>query len=171
MQWLVSDPNDAGSVSLERPLYVDPNAYVTGGVLVAELDSFVLGALQRLRRVVVTARIVPSELGSGWALTEGIFAGRFELSDILATLEVLRDPETGKPLCSDSPTYPTFKQSICSTADINVAGLDDGTAPCDAASWSWQFIAEPAYLTEIDFTPAEHDCDESVRPGNERCDR
>ena len=169
--WVVLDESDAGSnPSPESARFSDPNAYVTNGILVAKFESFLLGGLQSVHDLVVTARIVEGEQGANWSLRDGTFSSRFAMDDILSALDFVRDNDTNQPLCTDAPNYPTFKQNICATADINALGVDDGSAPCDAASWAWQFSAEPALLEGVDFTVVRHNCMDNVSPSHDHCD-
>lgn len=145
------DPITLSNEAMKTPKYVDGNAYVKDGVLVAtRLDGARLGlgyggsvAEVVFTETVLTGKIVPR--GDTFAIEGGMLAGRWPTQNALTGVANLSDPFLGGPLCASSLTYKTVKQKICNAADISSAkSRDHGAAPCDALSLGIRFTAEPA---------------------------
>jgi hypothetical protein len=152
------------------PNYVDDNAYVAGGVLVASLGEVPItfggranlgGAVMDLSQTVLVGTMRPVMLASnglGWAIDSGSVSGRWGSTKLLSNMATIPIPDSGTYLCGDSPTYLTLKNYICSLQDIPSDNSRDNTgAPCDAISMAFGFAAEPARLgvvTPLPATPA-----------------
>jgi hypothetical protein len=163
-QWL--DPEGTAEYSVERPKYYDAKAYVNNSILVAQFDQYFVPVMT-LSQVKLTARIVWKD--ERWFLVDGTTAGRAKTDEILWTVGFLRDPDTRGFVCTDSPNYQTYKQSICSASDISYAGPDDGSAPCDATSWAWKFEAEPARLSGVYNQRVLPTCPPQNDPSTDNC--
>jgi hypothetical protein len=133
----------ASEYSIDRPKYFDEHAYVTDGVLVAELPAW-LTSSGPMSQVMLTARIARDDAGQ-WYLEGGVAVGRISASTMLKSLGNFHDSLSNQ-LCSNSPDYPTAKANICSQVDINYESIDDGSAPCNAITLAWRFETTPAVL-------------------------
>ncbi|MBI2394779.1 MAG: hypothetical protein HYV09_34740 [Deltaproteobacteria bacterium] len=158
--WDGGDPWDLDPSSLASDggppasRFVDTSAYVRGGVLVASKlggVKLVLGTGPEsiellLSQAVMTAKIVKRP--SGYALENGVIAGRWPTRNILTAIAPLNAPFLGVPLCSDSAkvAYNYAKLTVCNAADLssNPSRDKDRGADCDALSFALQFAAEPA---------------------------
>jgi hypothetical protein len=148
-----------------EPKYVDTNAYVSEGTLVARFAELRTTA-GMLVGVVVTARIA-KEHGI-WTLEDGVVSGRQRMDESLARLDSAMDRATSEPMCTDSPTYVRTKQHLCSFVDIAVSG--DPSARCDALSWGWRFSAHPVLLVGVvDLELPTGQCPEATAPHNDTC--
>jgi hypothetical protein len=174
-QWL-ADPGDGGAPSLDAPLYVDPQAWVTPGptgnpTLVSELPGPVLfgSAEYHLRDVVLTADIVPA--GRGYSLANGIIAGRVRIDELLQGLRFGNAPD-GMPFCQGTLAYAAAKSATCAFPDIHYGGDDNGSQPCDAASWAWR-ILDAALITlagvRVEAPPAGKPCPPGTSPADDHC--
>lgn len=143
--------SDAGPPSSR---FVDTSAYVRGGMLVASKLGGVKLALGSgpesidllLSQAVMTAKLVKRP--SGWALEDGVIAGRWPTRNILAAIAPLNAPFLSVPLCSPSAkiAYDYAKLTVCNAADLssNPSRDKDRGAECDALSFALSFAAEPA---------------------------
>lgn len=164
---------DAGAPwDVDDPRYADHNAYVTDWTVVANLPEagIVLAsssAVAPLRIVAgfVTARI--EQQGSGWALREGVFAGRWGIRDFFTTLAAIE--QGGIRLCTDHPLYDPIKTAVCEYPDIT-AGLPGPAVPCDAISFAMGLEAEPAQLGVPWPSPATPStCPPGTDPAEDEC--
>jgi hypothetical protein len=154
--------NDAGAII---PNYVDPNAYVSGGVLVASLDfALALGSsdvvVMDLAAVVLGAPLVGN--GGSFRVDQGLLAGRWQASKLLRSAHAVHDPlHPGHYVCPGSATYQNAKQIVCRGADVPVDPKNDRTAaPCDALSVVMGFTSFPAAIGAITEKPPQVDaCD------------
>lgn len=140
----------------EDPAFVDPKAYVTGGVLVAALSksAVTLTIGESEVAVDITAGLIQAEIvpvGGSFGLRKGIIAGRWRNADVFPMLSALRDG-TGAPICQGQLLYDTLKDKICSNTDIR-STLGSPTDPCDALSMGIGFEADPAQLGTVDAPP------------------
>lgn len=163
--WPVSTTGLADGKSIDSPKFRNLQAYVSNHVLVASLpqSSFALGGTGvntvtlRLTGGIVTAEIVKTDAG-GWALQNGVLAGRWTIPDIFLSLSSFRD-NNGDPICTGSVAYNFGKGTICTGADIlsTAGGPSD---PCDALSFGLAFTADPAQLgAPVDPTLPSKFCD------------
>ena len=147
------------------PSYVDPSAYVAGGVLVAHVDfPFQVGTRSvssvfvRLKGTVVSAKLAVS--GGRWSL-DGMLVGRWPTGNFLTALQGVVDPfDKNQHLCGDSGTYQTIKKQVCRAADVTSNLLFDGKgAPCDAISLTFVFRSSAALFGPAEpATPAAPPC-------------
>lgn len=140
--------------------YFDEHAFVTDGTLVAHFPEL-LTIVGHFARVTIVAKLEKSE--QGWKLTDGTFAGRIQVDELLAPIRhQLEDgPDGGVPVCTNASTYQERKDRMCGLADLSYAGFDDASALCDAASWGWKFDAEPALFGRVVTTaliPDDNQC-------------
>jgi hypothetical protein len=164
--WVDNDENNQPST--EHPKYFDANAYVTDSVLVAKLDRMEVPPFLQMSQVVITARIVRNDDG-GWALTNGIFAGRVKTDDLLASVEYVREPDSPGYICRGSPSYRRSKEIYCGAADLTFEHSTDPSAQCDATSWGWTFEAQPAKLSGTGTAKQLANCTEELSPDNDSC--
>lgn len=155
--WTVDPPSLVGGVG---PPYVakfiDTNAYVSGGLVVATLDfpvalgRSIRGTVMILGGAIMSARIdrLP---GGGLALSEGRATGRWPTRGFLTGLQTVSDPITpGAYLCGDSGVYQSLKEQICAAADISASPIrDNSNSPCDAISIAVGWRAEQALLSGV----------------------
>ncbi len=131
---------------------VDPNAYVTNGTLVANLNvPLSVGAgngegtvTVDLSGSVVTGKLVAS--GNSFRIDKGLMAGRWSARKMLTGLKVLYDPlDTTQHLCGTDPVYQGLRQVVCKYPDVTSNVQEDGkNAPCDAISIGFAFQSGPA---------------------------
>lgn len=151
----VMDPPGFGSeacgpVAL-TPMFWDDEAYVSKGVLVANLPTATvqLSSADNAPSLNLTAGFVtgkPTNVDGNWSLREGLFAARWRVSDVfnfVSSLEI-----GGSPLCTSHPLYQAIRTAVCSAPDIT-ATLGGPTTPCDAISIAFAFEAEQAILGEV----------------------
>jgi hypothetical protein len=146
---------------VNQPRYVDSNAYVRGGILVAafsvlELElpiritsqQYTIEMPLELEQVRVTAEIAATS--TGYALRHGNLGGRLETSQFGLMVEGFLDPSdfTQWPLCSNSATYQPLKDRFCSFVDIH-RELAPRTAPCDAISVGIAFEMTAAQVGDV----------------------
>jgi hypothetical protein len=126
------------------------SGYVTGGVLVATVPSFELGAgVGRLtvNDAVFTATIT-AVAGGGYTL-EGQVAGRVAAGALFGLLGSVPDPaHDGQYLCGTNATFQTLRTAVCDGEDIMSDPALDSTAAavCDAVSFAASFTAVSAGL-------------------------
>jgi hypothetical protein len=166
--WVDTDEN--GMPSTEHPKAVDRHAYVSESVLVAHIEQLEVPDSLHLSQVVLTARIVDD--GRGWHLVDGTIAGRVNIDDILAGLQILIDPATGEYMCTDQPSYRERKRNICANADISWEGPDNPSSPCNAMSWGFTFKnTVPAQLSGTIGATQMRPCPPETSPENDSCER
>jgi hypothetical protein len=163
-QWNGQDPwtvdsdfvlsGDGGAGSPILPSHFDPNAYVSGGVLVMAVDfPLSLGAsgtgslTVSLTGAHITASVAPAG-GGAYAFTNGQIAGRWATSQLLSALQSLNIGPN--PVCRGTSIYNQVKQLICQAADVTGdPTLDNKGATCDALSIGFGFTADPALLGAV----------------------
>jgi hypothetical protein len=143
----VADAEPDMALRARRPVaqYYDDRAYVVDHQLVAHFPELLV-APAPLSHALITASI--RKVDDGWALHDGTVGGRMRIDAGLRVIEVV-GKATGQTVCTDSPLYLTRKKLVCSFADVSFAGPDDGSQPCDAASFQWRFSADPAELAGV----------------------
>ena len=157
---------------LDVPSFVDVNAYVAGGVLVASVDfPLTLGGgnsgvlTLQLTGSAITANVVAQ--GSSYRLDNGVLAGRWATAKLLASLGATSNPlPPGGFICPGTAFYNTVKSYICKGADIFVdPTATDPTQPCDAISIGMGFTAYPAVLGPVTSKGAHAlNCDAGIPP-------
>jgi hypothetical protein len=140
---------------LAEPLgsrYYDPRAYVTGGVLVADIDfSLRLVILQpaadAAQEVMVplhTARLVgrlKKVSDTGVEMLDAQLVGRLPQGDVFAQLGKLG-------ICQGTAEYDGLKNNLCTALDIASNATNDGKdTACDALSFAVGLVVKPARLT------------------------
>jgi hypothetical protein len=163
----------AGGSSDCTPSFTDVNAYVTNGVLVANLEtlpvafgnnSILAGVSMTLSSAVLTGKIsvlFPNGMPT-YTLQNGTLSGRWKTQALLSTLAAIPDstdtkyktPDGGllyPYLCNQAPSYGLIKGFVCSTvADIaSNSALDNSGAQCDAISVGMTFTATLGHLGDI----------------------
>jgi hypothetical protein len=149
--------------------YHDPGAYVTDGVLVSELDHLLASfGVYHLSHVVMTARVI-SDNGK-WELQDGTFAARQGVDELVANLQYVHDPETGRYMCKNEPSYLTYKKRACARTDIRYSEpIDDPSLPCDGVSWGWKFETRPVKLEGTAPIAVSPPCEGEFSPADDSC--
>jgi hypothetical protein len=142
---------DSESLLGEASKYFSTKAYVSGGVLVAELVTVVVKAriptgpssfslLQLdLQNVHLVARI-GARTATGITLEDGRLAGRIPAATLLA-----QGMRSG--LCRDSGAYEVLKPLVCSVRDLPTDSAQDGRdQPCRSLSVGFGFSSSPALI-------------------------
>jgi hypothetical protein len=151
--WPVSeasvDTDMNGMLDINLPLYTDPKAFVTGGVLVGSLPTsriVMAGSVSRLEFTITAGGLMAQlvDEAGGWTLRDGVMSGRWAVADIFQMLSSFRD-SNGAPFCTSDVLYSIAKPALCNARDIS-SGLGGPTALCDAVSIALYFEAEPAQL-------------------------
>jgi hypothetical protein len=153
-QWGIDPSSVVGTPPPYVAAYEDDTAYVSGGVLVANVSfPFSIGTsfganFLRLDGAYLVATITKTQ--TGYALA-GVVTGRWDTRNLLTGMQAIKDPfNAGQFLCGADPTYGSFKAAICGAADIASESSSDNTgAPCNALSLALGFQAEPALLGGI----------------------
>lgn len=162
-----------GGPDIDAPLYVDHNAFVTDGVLVATVPAvdLVMGGGLNHFAIRVTAGGIMGTLSNDagvWKLDDGVLAGVVTLDDMFRALSSYRET-AGQLICTDMVGYDVFKFAVCSTPDMR-ADLGPITHPCDAVSLGFGFEAEQAQLGTVEVPlDAGPGCAPDADPGNDHC--
>jgi hypothetical protein len=133
------------------PVYKDERAYVTGGKLVAHLDTMPIVLVSKSDRVeldlvdvTLAADMVSVDAGANLWVTTGEISGRWPSDRALSAMGSLKDPSTDAGLCLGQ-SYGLAKAEICGAVDIASAPTDDQKGkPCNALSGSVIFHAVTA---------------------------
>ena len=144
---------DGGAPSVDQPRYCDENAYVSGGVLVAQFAEALWPAELELaptwvfpaHQVVMAGSLKGNDTGS-WQWLNVQVGFRVRLTDALTIAS--RMGETGNLVCLDVATYQFLKRGGCAVADIR-ADDDTASAPCDAVSYGSLVQFTQARLGEV----------------------
>jgi len=160
---------------VDTPLYEDTGAFVTGGVVVANLPTVDLVVARGSERTVIrltagflTAKIEPTATGDGWVLTQGLLVGRWKVTDFFMMLSHLITPG-GQPLCTNNMAYAPIKTLACPMVDI-ASVLSGPTTPCDAISLAIAFETAPALIGAVDLSPMPASlCSAATNPTNDTC--
>jgi hypothetical protein len=143
------------------PNFVDTNAYVTSGVLVANIDfplSF-SDLILDLTGSVLTAKVTRRD--GIYHLDDGRLVGRWATRKLLTVLDTVKDPYVaGAGLCGDSGLYRDLKKRICGGVDVVADPTRDHTdVACDALSITSTFSAGQAQFGPIvPKEPGDHFC-------------
>lgn len=166
----------AGFADEAEPRFVDPEAYVVDGVLVARFSSLIMrfesGLLflpVRFVEVELTARI--EETPTGIALREGVMAARLTERDAFEAFDAFRyEEDKAAFFCMGVGfVYELSRGAFCRALDLRLAD-DDATAACDAVSVGLGFSADPARLGSISELPATLPvCAPGTEPAFDRC--
>lgn len=173
----------------EHPKFYDPNAYVTGGKLVATLTDAdlrlqiglsSLGSINldlRLSGATLVCDMEPTDKGCGFVATRCTLAGRWAADHLLHQLSQFPDPAPpqgrpfGSAVCTDSPLYTNFKSNICSSIDVYSGVAVSESVICDALSMGVYWDTEPALMGDIFYMdPILPRCDDNIEPSRDSCD-
>jgi hypothetical protein len=106
---------------------------------------------------------------NGWEVQDGVFTGRWTVSEVLRVLSYMIDSAAGQALCADSASFQTTKARFCPLADVRAAG-DDPSLPCDGVTFAYMFTAFPAELGElIEPLPMRSGCTPENDPTTHSC--
>ncbi len=163
--WPVSSQSIVGG-DVNSPVAIDPNAYVSGNVLVASLPEAQLdlprasGAVFRVKLVkgVMKGTIV-SDAGA-YRIDQGVLAARWKTGDIFAA---------GWDVCKDSVFYLVLRDRICQSMDASAAFLGPNDV-CDALSFGMAFSAQPATMGPVYDTQTLSTCMAGFDPAGDNCD-
>ncbi|MGH7434155.1 MAG: hypothetical protein ACRENE_00605 [Polyangiaceae bacterium] len=166
------------------PQYATDAAYVSGGILVANLGVVPItfggranigGAVMELNGTFLTGTLEPVSLfnNNTWRIKGGSISGRWQSQKLLSNLATIPDPTTdaGLYLCGDADVpYQLLKKYICTLQDISAIGMDNVGAPCDAISMAFGFTAEPAQLGVVAPLPSTpQGCTNGGLPFHDTC--
>lgn len=168
-------PNNALGVDGNAPKFVDPNAYVSNGTLVASMPSTdirlagsINTILLRLTGAYLVARIETEPGGGAHVLRDGLIVGKWKLADLFLALSSYRDAD-GSAFCTDNSLYKIGKPTLCKNADT-FSGSTTPTTPCDAVSIGIAFQSHPAAFGVVVAPPAElPGCPPETDPANDTC--
>lgn len=138
----------------EQPTYPAQGAYVAAGTLVIAAPSVLmrLGGDADTIGVQFTGAVLTGKLtkeSSGWRLSDGILAGRWQIGNIFQAIASYRDGN-GQPICTDAAlTYTSVKSTICNGLDILADPTGAKNLPCDALSIGIGFGAQQAKMGAI----------------------
>lgn len=153
------------------PSFIDRDAYVSGGVVVAHGDLplvFETGAGRFAVTFLGGTLVLRVRTEGSVARATGELTGRWATREVLSSFGAVRDPSTGQSLCGDNPFYKLVKGAICDTADLAATPSADRTgAPCGAISVAVAFTGVEAKLGAV-YAPVGKP---STCPGfTDRCD-
>jgi hypothetical protein len=135
---------DAGQ-DKDHPKVNDPQAYVSGGVLVARFPAGVIQTNAAIQIALTGARVSASlqKAATGWLLSDGSIAGAWQLKDVFTQLGYIAVNDKG--LCKAGPgtTYWFAKTAVCGYVDLHHAP-GQPAEPCDSLSFGVGFEAVPA---------------------------
>ena len=173
---------DGGTArDLDRPLAVDSYAYVTDGVLVANVPSASLRVpspivgppgqmIIRISGAVVVGRI--EKTAGAWEIHDATLAGRWRIQDLLSQMSQFPsrvDNSKRTPLCTNIGDYGKWKEDFCSLVDI-LAGHGTVNTPCDALSVGIRFDTGAARLGPVIPTPPQPvRCAPEFDPAGDSC--
>lgn len=170
-----SGANVPPGYDFDQPRFVDPQAYVTDSVVVANLpDVEMILAADSGSNVKLTAGFLTGRLeeGSGvgeWILRDGLLVGRWQVNDVFRSLGAMVTGG-GDTVCTDDTIYPLIKSAVCKFPDI-ASTLGGPTTPCDAISFAMGFEAEPARFGSVYFPSAPvAPCPPETDPANDTCE-
>lgn len=142
------DGNDT-LITNEQTGYADTNAYVAGGVLVANFATFDLRLVSLLQGVpttsVVTMRSVhlvgKIEAGpSSLSMRDAVLAGRIPLATMFSRAALASS-------CSDAGYFDQVLAGVCGQLDLPADEKDDGRdKPCDAISIGLRLEIVPVFI-------------------------
>ena len=184
--WPVAE-DSVNDHSAMKPKNVDPLAYVSNGKLVASLkdsglrlligftDTYTVNLTLFLHASFTVCDVVPTDAGQyGFTLENCTLTGRWTADDLIKQLWHFPDPldlNNPKPLCTNSTSYPGFKNTICSLRDITSSGTAGPTEPCDALSMAANFNTFPAKIGDVFsndlYAPP---CPANANPANDSCE-
>jgi len=154
--WTIDDGFvlSGGDASPLLPNHFDAHAYVSGGVLVMQVNfPIALGTSATgnvaidLTGGVISGQLVPVD-GGVFRLESGQVAGRWSVPSVLLAVQGLT--LGGQSICPGSSLYSNVKTQICTAADISTDPTQDNKGQaCNALSIGFGFTADPAHLGDI----------------------
>jgi hypothetical protein len=127
-----------------------------------------------LHAALLTCDVGPTDVGRwGFTLTACTLAGRLIADDFVHQIRQFPDPlDLTNPLCTDSPSYAGFKNTICGLVDIESRETVAGpVGPCDALSLGVNFNMVPASLGDVfNDESSSPTCAAAADPTNDSCD-
>ena len=124
------------------------DGWVTDDVLVVKLGTIQFGlgiASFKLQEAILKARLVHD--GGAVRLSEGVVAGRADVTSLFATAAHLSLNDKTDLICNNAPTLDFVRKATCDAPDLPHAKADDGTdEACDAVSFAIGFEAERAKI-------------------------
>jgi hypothetical protein len=167
-----------GGYDVDQPLFGDPNAYVSDGMLVAHIDELLTtagtkvapGQLVHWTRTVLEGHLVHTP--DGWQLEDLVSAGRVPFSDYWRMVARYPDPvHVSQPICKGQEGYDSAKRIVCSYLDIASADTSPSAA-CDALSvGAISSLCKPAKLGDVGRrAPAPLNCASNLNPDTDGCD-
>lgn len=157
-RWTVDEASLRGSAGAYAPRYVDGDAFVSQGTLVASFEFPVdIGGdpKQAPLRLDLKAGAIVARIDTSKGLLRGVLAGRWPTSSLLATLETLPDPTApGRRMCRDTAAFGLIRELACSSSDVTSdPTLDNTGSSCDALSANVGFEAVAASFGTISVRP------------------
>jgi hypothetical protein len=133
------------------PLAHDPKAYVSNGILVAQLpklllriDSIPFAIALELDAVTLSATLEGS--GNQFAMRKGTLAARMSTHQLLNALNSIRF--NSLLICQTDELYPTSRSAWCSARDLPANAQVEPSIPCANISAALAFEAEAAQRGE-----------------------
>lgn len=178
--WDVDDTSVAmagpGAGTIDAPVYVDNNAYVSDGVLVANVtdaDIAFGGGDLNYMSIKLTAGTIMGKIedladGLGFRVTKGTLSGRWKTQDVFDRLGFF--VASGQSLCTNTPIlYANFKSRICQFVDIS-SKLGGATSECDSISFGMDFTTVPVKFGMVGKTlPPMNHCTSGNDPAMDGC--
>lgn len=167
-------PSCSTAVDIADARYLDDAAYVSGNVLVAQidqaeiiLDSIAATVVFDATSVVVSARL--EQVTGGWGLRDGTIAGIVELQE--AFRAIAEHITEGQLVCTNHALYNVIKTAVCRVPDITVTPAGP-TQVCDAVSFGIGFgIADPITLgSAVPTPPGPGTCPMGEKPEEDGCE-
>lgn len=177
----VALPDGGMTGDIDRPIAADLYAYVTDGVLVANVPSASLRVpspivgppgqiIIRISGAVVVGRI--EQANGVWEIRDATLAGRWRMQDLLSQMSQFPsrvDNSKKTPLCTNVGDYGKWKEDFCSLVDI-LAGHGTVNTPCDALSVGIRFDTGAARLGPVIPTPPQPPrCPPQFDPAGDSC--
>lgn len=150
--WSITKVFLEDGATLDLPKFVDSNAYVRGGTLVARFPTALQGgpfnAFSIMHGFVLTGTIVARQ--GSYVLESGLRGGRWAVGSVMS---FIGSKLSGSPcrVPSDSPLHALYEQgrlAACTFADVRGEG-DDPSMPCDALSFGVRFDGVPAQIGSV----------------------
>lgn len=157
-RWIIDSRSLADPLDLDAPTFRHELAYVSDGMLVAQIDGLFYAGSARVPIRVVSGSLVArlQDDGPSTKLTGATFAGRWAAEDLIAAFGPLLIE--GFPFCSDLAGFFTNAMSeVCRLVDVTSPG---GSGTCNAVSIALRFDAEEVLPGSI-VTPTDviDDCE------------
>jgi hypothetical protein len=165
---------DTLGLSYDKPRFEDTKAFVSGGHLTAtwpdNVTFFIAGAADgigvELHQAVFTAKLERDPAGN-WRLSDGLFGGGWPEKALFKSVSATKI--SGKPLCTNDPSYSTLKNLICRNEDVRTE-KGGPTSLCNALSFAIAFDAQLVKLgSVIPPESATAGCPPALDPAHDDC--